>query len=162
VLARLPILQALRNRGFQLAFGHKVLESAYAAWLPLADYIKLDLGVLRPEQLAVLVGYAQRHTRPRSLPRKWKAPSTTTCCRTWASACSRATGLPALRWWSPPAGPGPGQHHPADQPAAPAAHHEAIEAVLKKDAGLAFNLMRLINSAGLGMARKSPPSARPS
>jgi EAL and modified HD-GYP domain-containing signal transduction protein len=36
----------LRDRGFHLAFNHTVLESAYAAWLPLADYIKLDLSVL--------------------------------------------------------------------------------------------------------------------
>ncbi|WP_258304941.1 HDOD domain-containing protein, partial [Escherichia coli] len=31
---------------------------------------------------------------------------------------------------------------------------DEIEEALKKDAGLAFNLMRLINSAGLGMTRE--------
>ena len=30
VQARLPILAALRERGFHLAFNHQVLESAYA------------------------------------------------------------------------------------------------------------------------------------
>ena len=49
VAARLPILTGLRERGFHLAFNHTVLESAYAAWLPLADYIKLDLSVLAPD-----------------------------------------------------------------------------------------------------------------
>ncbi|HNE72952.1 MAG TPA: EAL domain-containing protein, partial [Giesbergeria sp.] len=43
VAARLPILQGLRDRGFHLAFNHTVLQSPYAAWLPLADYIKFDL-----------------------------------------------------------------------------------------------------------------------
>jgi EAL and modified HD-GYP domain-containing signal transduction protein len=41
-----PSCMGLRDRGFHLAFNHTVLESAYAAWLPLADYIKLDLSVL--------------------------------------------------------------------------------------------------------------------
>ncbi|RYF68486.1 MAG: EAL domain-containing protein, partial [Comamonadaceae bacterium] len=45
VTTRLPILSELRARGFHLAFNHTVLESAYAPWLPLADYIKLDLSV---------------------------------------------------------------------------------------------------------------------
>ena len=46
-VARLPILRGLRERGFKLSFNHTVLESAYATWLPLADFIKLDLTVLR-------------------------------------------------------------------------------------------------------------------
>jgi c-di-GMP-related signal transduction protein len=53
----------LRERGFHLAFNHTVLESAYAAWLPLADYIKLDLSVLAPDQLAVLISYAAATAR---------------------------------------------------------------------------------------------------
>src|SRR5690606_7728677 len=60
---RLPMLSVLRERGFHLAFNHTVLQSAYAAWLPLADYIKLDLSVLAPDQLAVLISYAGRHSQ---------------------------------------------------------------------------------------------------
>ena len=63
VAMRTPTLAALRKRGFHLAFNHTVLEAAYAAWLPLADYIKLDLSVLAPDQLAVLISHAQRHSR---------------------------------------------------------------------------------------------------
>ena len=62
VATRLPILANLRQRGFHLAFNHTVLQSAYALWLPLADYIKLDLSVLAPDQLAVLIKYANRHS----------------------------------------------------------------------------------------------------
>ena len=39
VKTRLPILQTLHERGFQLAFSQTVLESAYSAWLPLANFI---------------------------------------------------------------------------------------------------------------------------
>ena len=70
VQARLPILSNLRARGFNLAFNHTVLESAYAAWLPLADYIKFDLSVLAPDQLAVLVNFAGRHTRAELIAEK--------------------------------------------------------------------------------------------
>lgn len=63
VAARLPILTGLRERGFHLAFNHTVLESAYAPWLPLADYIKLDLSLLAPDQVAVLINYAGRHCK---------------------------------------------------------------------------------------------------
>ena len=63
VATRMPTLAALRARGFHLAFNHTVLQSAYAAWLPLADYIKLDLSLLAPDQLAVLISYANRNSR---------------------------------------------------------------------------------------------------
>ncbi|MGE8397922.1 MAG: EAL and HDOD domain-containing protein, partial [Comamonas sp.] len=69
-VARLPMLRSLRERGFKLSFNHTVLESAYATWLPLADYIKLDLTVLRPEQLAVLVSYAARHSKAQLIATK--------------------------------------------------------------------------------------------
>lgn len=62
VTTRLPILMALRERGFHLAFNHTVLQSAYASWFPLADYIKFDLSALAPDQLAVLISYANRHS----------------------------------------------------------------------------------------------------
>lgn len=70
VVARLPILEGLRERGFHLAFNHTVLESAYAPWLPLADYIKLDLSVLAPDQLAVLISYAGRHSQAELIAEK--------------------------------------------------------------------------------------------
>lgn len=36
-------LHALKARGIGLAFDHSVLTPAYAAWMPLADYIRLDV-----------------------------------------------------------------------------------------------------------------------
>ncbi|WP_370681683.1 EAL and HDOD domain-containing protein [Comamonas sp. GB3 AK4-5] len=155
VQARLPILRALRLRGFRLAFTHTVLESAYAAWLQLADYIKLDLGVLRDGQLAVLVGYAQRHTPAQIVAERVDSAQ--------QHAMLQSLGIRYFQGF-PFARPAPVQARmlaPAQgytiqlinllrQQAKP----EAIEEVLKKDAGLSFNLMRLINSAGLALARE--------
>ena len=70
VAARLPTLLALKEQGFHLAFNHTVLESVYSAWLPLADYIKLDLSTLAPDQLTVLVKFANRHTRAELIAEK--------------------------------------------------------------------------------------------
>lgn len=155
VLARLPMLGALRERGFQLAFNQTVLESAYAAWLPLADYIKLDLGVLRADQLAVLVGYAQRHTAAQIIAER-------------VENAQQYTALQAMDirlfqgyWFARPAlmesrllSPGHASIIQLINLLRQQAHADAIEEVLKKDAALAFNLMRLINSAGVGMVRE--------
>ena len=43
VALRLPILQSLGQRGFHLAFNQTVLQSTYAAWLELADFMGLDV-----------------------------------------------------------------------------------------------------------------------
>ena len=80
VSARLPILAQLRAQGFRLAFNHSVLESAYTPWLQLADFIKLDLSVLRPDQLAVLIYYASRILLSRTdLNRDWIIPVSLAC-----------------------------------------------------------------------------------
>lgn len=155
VLARLPILQALRARGFRLCFQHTVLESVYAPWLPLADFIKFDLAVLRPGQLAVLVGYAQRHTPAHIIAAKVEGEQ--------QYAQLKEMGIRWFQgyWFSRPALVESRLLAPAQASIVQLinllrqqAHPEAIEDVLKKDAALAFNLMRLINSAGLGMTRE--------
>ena len=155
VLARLPTLRALRDRGFRLAFPHVVLESAYAAWLPLADFIKLDLGVLRPDQLAVLVGYAQRHTAAQIIAEKVESAQ--------QYALLQELGIRLFQgyWFARPTlvearllAPTQASIIQLINLLRQQAHPEAIENVLKKDAGLAFNLMRLINSAGLGLSRE--------
>lgn len=155
VVARMPILRALRERGFQLAFQHTVLESAYAAWLPLADYIKLDMGLLRPDHLAVLMGYAQRHTQARIIAERVDSP------QQYAQLQELGIDLFQGYWFARPALVEARMLAPAQASIIQLinllrqqAHPDAIELVLKKDAGLAFNLMRLINSAGLGMTRE--------
>ena len=154
VTARLPILAQLRARGFRLAFGHSVLDSTYAPWLGLADYIKLDMSTLPAEQLAVLISYARRLSPAQLIAAKVEtAQHYDTASRydvplfqgyLFARPTEVHTQLLA-----------PGQAHIIDliNLLRVQASTEAIEVVLKKDAGLAFNLMRMINSAGLGLRR---------
>jgi len=155
VAARLPILTGLRERGFHLAFNHTVLESAYAAWLPLADYIKLDLSVLAPDQVAVLISYAGRHSRAELIAEKVET------AQQYDMVSTMGVQLFQGYWFARPAlvqakllSPGQASIVQLINLVRQQASTDAIEEVLKKDAGLAFNLMRLINSAGFGMTRE--------
>ncbi len=155
VSARLPILAQLRAQGFRLAFTHSVLESAYAPWLQLADFIRLDLSVLPPDQLSVLIHYARRHTQAQLIAEKIETQ------QHFETASRQGVQLFQGYWFARPS-----VVHTKLLPPAQAniielinllrlqASTEAIEEILKKDAGLAFNLMRLINSAGFGLTRE--------
>ena len=155
VATRLPILASLRKRGFHLAFNHTVLQSAYAPWLPLADYIKLDLSVLAPDQLAVLIKYANRHSQADLIAEKVET------AQQYDMVSSQGVQLFQGYWFARPAL----VHAKLVTPTQTSilglislvraqASTDEIEDLLKKDAGLAFNLMRLINSSGFGMARE--------
>lgn len=61
--SRLVIFNALRKRGFRLAFDHTLLRRTYTSWLPLADFIKLDMLTLPVQSLPALVKFAQTYTR---------------------------------------------------------------------------------------------------
>lgn len=155
VNARLPVLQSLRARGFHLAFNQTVLESAYAAWRPLADYIKLDLSVLAPDQLTVLVKFANRHSQAELIAEKVEN------AQQYDLASSLGIELFQGFWFSRPTVMQTRLLTPSQNSiiqlitlVREEAHTDAIEEVLKKDAGLAFNLLRLINSAGFGMPRE--------
>lgn len=155
VAARLPILAGLRERGFHLAFNHTVLESAYAAWLPLADYIKLDLSLLAPDQVAVLISYAGRHSRAELIAEKVET------AQQYDMASSQGVELFQGYWFARPSLVEAKLLSPTQTSIVQLinlvrqqAATTAIEDVLKKDAGLAFNLMRLINSAGFGLDRE--------
>ncbi len=155
VAARLPILQALQERGFHLAFNHTVLQSIYAPWLPLADYIKFDLSVLAPDQLAVLVSYANRRAQAELIAEKVET------AQQYDQASSQGIQIFQGYWFARPAlvqaklvAPAQASILELINLVRKQAATDEIEEVLKKDAGLAFNLMRLINSAGLGLTRE--------
>ena len=60
---RIPTLEALRARGFRLAFDQQALKRAYTSWLPLAAFLKLDMQAFKPELAAPLVKFATTHSK---------------------------------------------------------------------------------------------------
>ena len=153
VQARLPILAALRERGFRLAFNHQVLQSTYVFWLSLADYIKLDVSLLAHDKLAVLVKYAGRHSQARLIAEKIET------AQQYGMMTALGVKLFQGYWFARPTLVQTRLLNPSQASVVQLlnllrsqASTEAIEEILKKDAGLAFNLMRLINSASLGLS----------
>ena len=148
-------LLELRKRGFRLAFNHTVLAPVYASWQPLADYVKLDLAALRPEQLQVIVAAVKARTQAAVVAEKVE-----TAEQFNAMAAYGATLFQGY-WFARPdviktKVVTPGQAHVLQliNLVRNQASTEEIEAVLKKDAMLGFNLMRLINSSGFGLSRE--------
>ena len=155
--SRKQVLAQLRQKGFHLAFNHSVLQPGYAAWLPLADYIKLDLGLAASSAggLPAWVTLAQSHSNAEIIVEKVETEEQ------FEAARSMGVQLFQGYWFAKPA-------VVATKLVAPShawtvqlinlvrkqASTAEIEEVLKKDAGLAFNLMRLINSSGFGLARE--------
>lgn len=58
-------LERLHAHGVRLAFNHTVLKPAYAAWLPLADYIRMDIAQLEAESFERLACCAQTYSHAR-------------------------------------------------------------------------------------------------
>ena len=148
VALRLPILANLRQRGFHLAFNQTVLQSIYAAWLPLADYIKLDLSGLAPDHLAVLISYAQRHSQAELIAEKVETE------QQYHNVLGQGVGLFQGYWFARPVlvqakivMPTQASIQRLLALLRQQAATQEIEEVLKKDAGLAFNLMRLAHSS---------------
>jgi len=60
---RRSILERVTQDGFRLAFDHAILQPAYASWLPLASFIKLDMDVLLTDDLGAVVRSARTRTK---------------------------------------------------------------------------------------------------
>lgn len=152
---RLPILAQLRQRGFRLAFGQFVLEPAYALWRPLASFVKLDLSLIANSQLKEVIKTARRSTDAALIAEKVET------AEQYDRVSSLGVQLFQGYWFAKPTLVktrlvSPSQAHIIQliNLVRNQASTDEIEDVLKKDAGLAFNLLRLINSAGFGYARE--------
>ncbi|KQP22594.1 EAL and HDOD domain-containing protein [Pseudorhodoferax sp. Leaf267] len=148
-------LAALRKRGFRLAFNQTVLKSAYAPWLALADFIKLDLSAIDPMQLPQMLQAAKARTSARLIAEK------TETAAQYEQLSGYGVDLFQGFWFAKPdlirtrlLAPAQANVVHLINLVRSQASTDAIEEVLKKDAMLGFNLMRLINSSGFGLARE--------
>ncbi|MBS7349751.1 MAG: HDOD domain-containing protein, partial [Comamonas sp.] len=155
VKLRTPMLQSLRQRGFRLSFDHGVLDAVYADWLALADFIKLDLTTLTQEQWPALVQYTKTYSKAHLIATKVEtAEQFETLSRLGVLLFqgyyfARPTVFEASLFIP----------HQASLVhlvglLRSQASNDTLEETLKKDLGLAFNLLRLINSASFGLAHK--------
>jgi c-di-GMP-related signal transduction protein len=149
---RIGGLSDARKRGQRLAFNHTVLTAAYLPWLPLADFIKIDLQQVRPELVEPMVRLAQKKTQARLIVEKVETDA--------QYQQAKALGVPLFQgyWFAKPAVVTGQNVRPAQAViiqlinlVRKQASTAEIEQVLKHDASLSYNLLRFINSAGFGL-----------
>jgi len=149
-------LADLRGRGFQLAFNHTVLMPAYRQWLPMASFIKIGLLTLKADLIEPVIALAQ----------KKKSDAQVIVEKIETAEQQRQVAALGVRlfqgyWFAKPvlaASQNIGPAHAviiqlinAVRKQAPT---EQIEAVLKLDDTLSFNLLRYINSSSFGLSTK--------
>ncbi len=150
---RLQGLIDARKRGFRLAFNHSVLNAAYLQWLPMADFIKVDLQLLKPELIEPVVKLAQKKTQARLIVEKVETSAQ------HRQATELGVQLFQGYWFAKPLIVTGRTIRPAQAVilqlinlVRKQASTAEIEALLKHDASLSYNLLRFINSSGFGLS----------
>ncbi|MBS0391486.1 MAG: HDOD domain-containing protein [Proteobacteria bacterium] len=149
----LPTLQALHTRGFRIAFSQDVLRRAYAGWLPLASFIKLDMMAFKPELAEPLVKFARANSQATLVAEKVETAE--------QHERMSALGVKLFQgyWFARPSLVKAQTIRPSQATiiqlinlVRQQASTADIEDLLKKDPTLSFNLLRFINSSGFGLS----------
>lgn len=151
--AHLQTLQEIAKRGFRFAFNDTALTEAYASWLPLASFIKLDLSRVSPDSLKSLIQRAERNPGARVVAEKVETAAQ------YELAASLGIKLFQGYWFAQPVLITGQTIRPAQAViiqlinlVRKQASTIEIEEVLKRDPTLSFNLLRFINSSGFGLS----------
>jgi c-di-GMP-related signal transduction protein len=148
-------LQALRKRGFRLAFNHTVVAPVYKSWQAIADFVKVDVNTIDPAKMKALVDAIHGRTGAIAIAEKVESSA--------QFDVFKDIGFHFFQgyWFSRPEVVKTQVVNPSQASAASLfnkLHSDAelddIELAIKKDAALGYNLLRLINSAGLGLRTK--------
>ena len=149
----LPTLNSLRTRGFRLAFNQEVLRRAYASWLPMASFIKLDMQAFKPELAEPLVKFARTHTQAALIAEKVET------AEQYERMSALGVKLFQGYWFNQPALVQAQTIRPSQAAiiqlinlVRQQAETSEIEDLLKKNPTLSFNLLRFINSSGFGLS----------
>ncbi|WP_312305366.1 EAL and HDOD domain-containing protein [Pulveribacter sp.] len=149
----IPTLQDLRSRGFRIAFNQEVLRRAYAAWVPLASFIKLDLQAFKPELAEPLVKFATAHSQAKLVAEKVET------AEQYERMAALGVKLFQGYWFARPTLVQAQTIRPSQATilqlinlVRKQAAVSEIEDLLKKDPTLSFNLLRFINSSGFGLS----------
>jgi c-di-GMP-related signal transduction protein len=148
-------LMTLRKRGFRLAFSHTVVAPVYKSWQGIADFVKVDVRAIDPAKLKPLVDAIQNRTGAIAVAEKVESAAQFEICRDMGFHFFQGY------WFSRPEVVKSQVVSPSQASAAhlfsklrSEADVDEVELAIKKDAALGFNLLRLINSAGLGLRTK--------
>lgn len=153
IQSRLPIFEALRQRGFRLAFDQNLLRRAYASWLPMASFIKLDMLTFPLSSAEALVKFSRTHTSAQIVAEKVETAE--------QFEVMRALGVKLFQgfWFAKPDVIQAKTIRPSQATIVQLLNlvrsqssTVEIEELLKRDPTLSFNLLRFINSSGFGLS----------
>ena len=153
IAAFLQTMIGIHQRGFRLAFDESVLQKAYASWLPLASFIKVDVNLVTADQLKKIAAYLKAQPGIQLVVEKIETLDQ------FDAALTAGASLFQGYWFSRPVLV-KGQTIRPTQAAIihlinlvrKQASTTEIEEVFKHDPTLSFNLLRFINSAGFGLS----------
>lgn len=147
----LSILRSARGKGFKLAFDARLLKKEYAAFVPLASYVVLDMGVLELDRAAALARGVQAGTKAAALATKVRTSAE------FGHLASVGVKLFEGDWFmEPPEKPDPSIRLSYASlikllnMVVREAEVNEIEDLLKHEPTISFRLLRYINSAGFG------------
>jgi EAL and modified HD-GYP domain-containing signal transduction protein len=150
---RLPTLQDVSRRGFQLAFKESILIPVYEPWLPLASFIKIDMMQVPAGQLAALVTRARKMSQAQLIAEKVETGEQ------HQTLTDLGVTLFQGYWFAKPVLVTGQTIRPSQAViiqlinlVRKQATTAEIEEILKRDASLSFNLLRFINSSGFGLS----------
>lgn len=153
IAARLPIFEALRKKGFRLAFDQNLLRRAYVSWLPMASFIKLDMLTFPIANAEALVKFARTHTTAQIVAEKVETKEQ------FDVMLELGVKLFQGFWFAKPDVVQTKTIRPSQAAIVQLlnlvrnqASTAEIEELLKRDPTLSFNLLRFINSSGFGLS----------
>ena len=152
IAACIEIFNGLKTRGFRLAFDQQVLRRAYAGWLPMAAYIKLDMTAFKPELAAPLVQFARSYSQAEIVAEKVET------AEQFQRMADLGVKLFQGYWFAKPSLVQAKSIRPSQASIIQLINlvrrqgsTAEIEELLKRDPTLSFNLLRFINSSGFGL-----------
>ena len=151
--AFLQTMIGVHQRGFRLAFDESVMLDAYANWLPLASFVKVDINLVTTDQLKKIAAKLTAQPGTQLVAEKIET------LEQFDAALYAGARLFQGYWFSRPVLV-KGQTIRPTQAAIihlinlvrKQASTTEIEEVFKHDPTLSFNLLRFINSAGFGLS----------
>lgn len=149
----LQTLIDVHKRGFRLAFTESALLPAYANWLPLASFIKVDSGSVAPDQMRHIAQALQASSGVQLVAERIETQEQ------FEGAQKAGATLFQGYWFAQPVLVKGQTVRPAQAAIIQLinlirkqASTAEIEEVFKHDPTLSFNLLRFINSAGFGLS----------
>ncbi len=146
------VLEGLRARGFRLSFRHSVVAPVYKPWHTLADFVKVELSPETEPNLPALIAAIQARTGAIVVAVKIERAEQFDLFK--SQGVERFQGF----WFSVPEILQPRVLSPGEATALELfnlvrkeAPLDEVELVLKRDAGLGLSLLRIINSASMGL-----------